>query len=283
MAFTLRITFSGLCLFVADGEPGATTGRMHVLLPGMFGHHHCGPDRHVAALGYDTGSLAQDGPLTGVMALARLAGHALTFGSGNTASLRLCSQIPDLREITGQGVDPDVLDADEGQKLVSRITLAAGGITRVAQGVCWEWRGQYRPIANRVEWEIPNVEGDSLVVSATPIDGGGGSRPLGKLYPRDGRLSLTVYHDTSENMPPDPLPAEHQPALNRGEPTPHFAAYYGVFAGDVPNELPRFHSAAGDCPAPEGACAILPPDMGGSAYLCVVGGVGGGGGGTGGG
>ena len=47
MAFTLRITFSGLCLFVPEASGGGTTGRMHVLMPGMFGHHHAGADRHV--------------------------------------------------------------------------------------------------------------------------------------------------------------------------------------------------------------------------------------------
>ena len=211
MAFTIRITFSGLCLFVADGEPGATTGRMHVLLPGMFGHHDCGHDRHVAALGYDAGSLVPGGRVLGVPALARLTDLALSFGSGNTASLRLCSQIPDLREITNRSVDPDHLGGDTSEKLVSRVTLNAGRISRVAQGVCWEWRpGEYRPIANRVEWEIPGVEGDSLTVVAAHLRGGGPTRELGTLYPTDGVLSLDVFHETAENMPPDPLPADHR-------------------------------------------------------------------------
>lgn len=277
MAFTLRITFSGLCLFVPEAGNGSTTGRMHVLLPGMFGHHGCGRDRHVAALGYDTGSLVPGGPMTGVTALARLAGHAVTFGAGNTAALRLCSQIPDLREITGRAVDPDVLDGDIGEKLVSRITLAAGGITRVAQGVCWEWRpGEYRPIANRVEWEIPGIEGDSLTVRATSLRGGGVARTLGVLHPTSGRLSLEVFHETSENMPPDPLPVEHQPVLNAGDHAPHFTAYYAVFGGEVPTVLPRYHGPLTGCPPLEGACDTLPPEMGLSAYTCLVAGVGGG-------
>ncbi|HYR09452.1 MAG TPA: hypothetical protein VEQ60_16825 [Longimicrobium sp.] len=276
MAFTLRITFSGLCLFVAEGEPGATTGRMHVLLPGMFGHHDCGSHRHVAALGYDAGSLVQGGPVLGVPSLARLKHLALAFGSGDTASLRLCSQIPDLREITNQPVDPDQLADDTSEKLVSRVTLHAGSISRVAQGVCWEWRpGEFRPIANRVEWEIPDMEGDSLIVTATPLRGSGSPKPLGKLYPTDGVLSLDVFHETAENMPPDALPADRQPALAVGEHPPHFSAFYDVFGSEVQDPvLPRYHGQLEDCPTLEGACPPLPPSMGLSAYTCLVAGVG---------
>jgi hypothetical protein len=276
MAFTIRITFSGLCLFVADGEPGATTGRMHVLLPGMFGHHDCGADRHVAALGYDAGSLVPGGPVLGVPALARLTDLALSFGTGDTASLRLCSQIPDLREITNRQVDPDHLAGDSSEKLVSRVTLNAGGISRVAQGVCWEWRpGELRPIANRVEWEIPGVEGDRLTVTATHLRGGGAPRTLGVLYPTDGVLSLDVYHETAENMPPDPVPAEHQRVLAVGEHPPHFSAFYGVFGDDVQQPvLPRYRGRLEDCPTLPGACPALPPEMGASAYTCLVAGVG---------
>jgi hypothetical protein len=276
MAFTLRITFSGLCLFVAEGEPGAQTGRMHVLLPGMFGHHDCGQHRHVAALGFDAGSLVRGGPVLGVPSLARLTDLALAFGSGDTASLRLCSQIPDLREVTGLRVDADQLAGDNAEKLVSRVTLNAGGISRVAPGVCWEWRpGEFRPIANRVEWEIPGVEGDSLPVTATPLRGGGAPRTLGTLYPTDGVLNLDVFHETAEYMPPDPLPADHQPVLALGEHPPHFAAFYGVLGGEVPQPvLPRYHGKLTDCPPLEGACPTLPDEMGASALTCLVAGVG---------
>jgi len=273
--FTLRITFSGLCLFVPEATGGGTTGRMHVLMPGMFGDHHCGTDRHVPALSYDAGALVQGGPALGVAAMARLTGYALSFGGGDTASLSLCSHIPDLKEITNQNVDPDHLADDTRGKLVSRVSLRAGHITRVAQGVCWEWRpGEFRPIAHRVEWEIPDVDADRITVIATPLRGGGVSKPLGTLFPADGLLSLTVFHDTVDNLPPDPLPPEHQPTLIPGQEAPHFAAFYGVFGGPVPMRLPRFWGKLSDCPPLPDGCAALPPDMGGSAYGCVVAGVG---------
>jgi hypothetical protein len=275
MAFTLRITFSGLCLFVAEAPGGGTTGRMHVLMPGMFGHHHAGAHRHVPAVSYDAGALVQGGPVLGVPSMARLTGYALSFGGGDTADLRLCSHIPDLREVTNRGVDPDHLADDTRRKLVSRVTLGAGRITRVAQGLCWEWRpGEFRPIAHRVEWEIPNVDADRLTVVATPLAGGGASKPLGTLFPTDGLMSLTIYHDTVDNLPPDPLPTEHQPTLMPGEDAPHFSAYYGLFGGPVPIVVPRYWGKLGECPPLEGGCPALPPDMGGSAFGCLVGGVG---------
>lgn len=274
MAFTLRITFNGLCLFVPEAANAGTTGRMHVLMPGMFGHHHAGADRHVAALAYDAGSLVQGSPALGVTALAKLTGHALTFGGGDTASLELCSHIPDLKEITNRPVDPDHLGADIGRKLTSRVTMAAGGITRVAPGVCWEWRpGEFRPIAHRVEWEIPEMEGDRLVVVATPLDGGGASKALGTLFPTNGRLDLEVYHETAENLPPDPMPVDHQHIPMPGEHPTHFSAFYGVFGGPVPILLPRYWGTLEDCPPLDNPCAFLPPAMGGTPYACLTAGV----------
>lgn len=278
MPFTLRITFSGLCLFVPEAVPGGgTTGRMHVLMPGMFGHHHHGnADRHVPALSYDAGLLVQGGPALGVQAMVRLTGYTLSFGQGDTASLQFCSQIPDLREITNQPVHPDHLANDTRQKLVSRVTLAAGGMTRVAPGVCWEWRpGEFRPIAHRAEWEIPSVAGDSLALAATPLGGGGAPMPLGTLFPNNGVLSLAVHHDTPDNLPPDPLPVDQQPELAPGEHAPHFAAYYAVFGEPVPMLLPRYWGKLSDCPPLAGGCPTLPPDMGINAVTCVMAGVGG--------
>lgn len=277
MAFTLRITFSGMCLFVPEAAGGGSTGRMHVLMPTMSGHHHHhgAADRHVAALGYDAGSLVPGGPRLGVAALAGMSGHEITLGTGDTASLALCGHIPDLREITLRPVDPDHLGADNRKKLMSRVTLAAGQITRVAPGVCWEWRpGEFRPIAHRVEWEIPNVAGDSLTLTATPLGGGGAVKPLGTLFPTDGLLSLDMYHDTAPNLPPDPLPEDHQPGLMPGEHAPHFAAFYELFGGAVPMLLPRYRGKLADCPPVANPCAALPPSMGGTAYACVVAGVG---------
>lgn len=277
MAFTLRITFSGLCLFVP--EPVANgTGRMHVLMPGMFGHHHSPEDRHVPVVVYDAGSLVQGGPSLGVPALARLTGYTLSLGEGDTAGLSLCSQIVDLAQITGRPVDPDHLGPDTQKKLTSRITLRAGAITRVAPGVCWEMRpGEFRPIAHRVEWEIPNFPGDSLALAGQPLSGGGTAREMGTLYPRNGMLNIEILHETPQELPPDPLPMEQHVMPNPGDPPRHFSAFYTLFGEPVPIVMPRFWGMLSDCPPRDGGCPEIPPDAGMYITTCLVAGAGGGG------
>lgn len=276
MAFTLRITFSGMCLFVPEpAAAGSPTGRMHVLMPGMFGHHHGGADRHVAAVAYDTGHLVSGSAPTGITAVASLAGEQLVPVVGASATLALCDHIVDLRPVTGRGVAPDVLGADTGHRLAARVTLGAGGVTRVAPGVCWEWApGEFRPIANRVEWEIPDVDGDALTLFSEPIGGGGTQKPLGTLHPVDGRVSLTVYHEPPQDLPPDPVPVDHQEVPPQGFTPPHFAAFYSVFGGPVANRLPRYWGPLSEAPPLANPCALIPPAMGGMPYTCLIGGVG---------
>jgi hypothetical protein len=285
MAFTLRITFSGLCLFVPQPAAGGSAGRMHVLMPGMSGHHHHhgSEDRHVAAVAYDTGHLVSGGAPTGITAMAPLTGRQLTPVAGEEASLALCGHIVDLSEITGAGVDADHLGPATSGKLASRVTLGAGRITRVAPGVCWEWRpGELRPIANKVEWEIADVEGEALTLVSELIGGGGEQKALGTLYPMNGRVNLVIYHEPPQDLPPEPLPVEHQPVPAVGFTPPHFTAFYGLFGGPVPTLLPRFRGPLADCPPPANPCEAIPPDMGGLPYTCLVAGAGGGEGGGGG-
>jgi hypothetical protein len=282
MAFTLRITFSGLCLFVPEPAAGGSAGRMHVLMPGMGGHHHHGSeDRHVAALAYDTGHLVPGGTPTGLTAMAPLSGRQLIPVAGEAATLALCGHIPDLREITGRAVDPDHLGPDTSKKLAARVTLGAGQITRVSPGVCWEWRpGELRPIANRVEWEIENVEGEQLTLVSELI-GGGEQKALGTLFPMNGRVNLVVYHEPPQDLPPEPLPVEDQPVPARGFTPPHFSAFYGLFGGPVPTLLPRFRGLLDEAPTLANGCATIPPEMGGLPFTCLVAGSGGGDGGGG--
>ncbi len=288
MAFTLRITFSGLCLFVPEPAAGGSNGRMHVLMPGMSGHHHHhAEDRHVAAVAYDTGHLVPGGTPTGITAMASLTGRQLIPVAGEEANLSLCGHIVDLREITGRAVDADHLGADAGKKLASRVTLGAGRITRVAPGVCWEWRpGELRPIANQVEWEIADVEGEQLTLVSELIGGGGEQKALGTLYPMDGRVNVVIYHEPPQDLPPEPLHLEHQPVPARGFTPPHFSAFYTLFGGPVPTLLPRYRGPLTDCAPPANACETFPPELGGLPVTCLVAGTGGGGtggGGTGGG
>jgi len=274
MAFTLRITFSGLCLFVPEPAGSGPNGKMHVLLPGMSGDHDAVEDRHIPVLAFDAGYLVEGGALNGVTAMAKLTGHTLTPVTGEDAVLTLCPQIVNLRDVTELPVDPDLLADDTGNKLVSRVTLGAGQMTRVSPGVCWEWGpGEFRPMAHRAEWEIAGVTGDSIELAAELLGGGGPSQPLGTLYPVDGLVSLDVLHVTQQDLPPDPLPAEHQPTLEPGENAKHFSAYYGLFGEPVPIRMPRYWGKLEDCPAMTGACDTIPPGMGAMPVTCLVAGV----------
>jgi hypothetical protein len=274
MAFTLRITFSGLCLFVPEPAGSGPNGRMHVLMPGMSGDHDAVEDRHVPVLAFDAGYLVEGGALNGVTAMAKLTGHTLTPVTGEDAVLTLCSQIVNLRDVTELPVDPDLLADDTGNKLVSRVTLGAGQMTRVSPGVCWEWGpGEFRPIAHRAEWEIAEVPGDSIELVAEPLGGGTTSQPVGTLYPVDGLVSLDVLHVTQQDLPPDPLPVEHQLTLEPGENAKHFSAYYGLFGEPVAIRMPRYWGKLEDCPAMPGGCEAIPPGMGAMPVTCLVAGV----------
>jgi hypothetical protein len=275
MSFTLRLHFSGLCLFVPEPVGGGPSGRMHVLMPSMVGDQHDPADRHVPVIAYDAGYLAPDGQLLGVSALARLTGHTFVPVAGAEAELRLCSQIVDLRAVTGRSVDPDHLADDTQYKLASRVTLGAGRITRVSPGLCWEWGpGELRPIAYRVEWVIPDVEGDRFTLVSEPIGGGGVPRHMGTLFPVNGALNLEVLHETPQDLPPDPLPVEFQSPPMPGESPRHFAAYYSLFGGPVPIRMPRYWGSLADCPPLPGGCETIPPGMGGMPFNSLVAGVG---------
>lgn len=272
MAFTLRLTFSGICLFVPEPVGGGSRGRMHVLMPGMFGHHDRA-HQHVPVIAYDTGYLVPGGLLLGVPALARLTGHTFVPVAGEEAELRLCNQIVNLRAVTGRSVDPDHLADDRQRKLVARVTLGAGRMTRVSPGVCWEWGpGEFRPMAHRAEWEIPNVPGDSLTLVSNPL-GGGGTRHLGTLHPVNGAIHLDVLHDTLQDLPIEPIPMDSQPAPMLGESPKHFAAYYSLFGGAVPTRLPRYQGNLANCHEFPGGCEAIPPDMGGAPFSSLLAGV----------
>ena len=275
MAFTLRITFSGLCLFVPEPAGEGPAGKMHVLMPNMFGCG-CGEDRHVAAVAYDTGHLAESGTPTGVTAMVAVSGQQITPVAGEEANLAFCDHIVNLQEITGTPVDSDHLGADTAHKLNARVTLGAGGITRVAPGVCWEWNpGELRPIAHKVEWEIDDVEGDSLTLVSEPIGGGSTQKALGTLYPMDGRISLVMYHETPQGLPPEPMPLDDFPVPSVGFTPHHFSAYYTLFGGTVPTLLPRYAGPLSMAPELPNPCATIPPDLGTLPYTCLVAGSGG--------
>ena len=268
MAFTLRINFSGLCMFV----PQPVNGLMHVLLPKSTAHAH-GADRHVPVLWFDMAHLRPG--VTGgdnIPVLVRLAGETLRLNGTGAANLYICTEIVNLRPVTGKPVHADHLGKDERQKLAARITLGSGRMTRIAPGDCWEWvPGQFRHLAHQVEWEIEYPDA-SLTLQMEDFDGVPG-RTLQTLYPFTPLggtpvINLNVHHVPVGDLPPDPEPASqrHVPAFG-AEPT-HFLTFYTLFGGGVPIRLPKYWGSGSDCERTSACLPVL--DMGGSPFNCMV-------------
>lgn len=262
MAFTLRISVSGLCLFVP--QPMGSGGRMHVLMPVVLGDPYGPEDRHVPAVVYDAGTLVRGGPFLDVPVVASLTDCMLPLGGGDTALPALSPPIVDLTELTGRSVDPNCLGADTRRKLLARVTLHAGGAVRAAAGACWEMRpGEIRPVAHQVEWEIPNVPGDSLALVAGSLRGGGMARDLGTLYPSGGLLSIGIMNGTPQEMPPEP---ERRPLPAPGERARHFGAFYGLLCETTTDVIPRYAGTPSDAPPREGGFPELP--LHAAAFAC---------------
>ncbi|HEU0080351.1 MAG TPA: hypothetical protein VFQ76_22070, partial [Longimicrobiaceae bacterium] len=233
MAFTLRINFSGLCMFV----PQPASGEMLVLLPQPRGHTH-GADRHVAVLGFDTAHLRGSATTRdGITALKRLAGLNLTLLGAGAENLIVCSEIVNLRSVTGKPAST----AANARTMVARVVLRAGKMSGIAPGACWEWdAGKFRHLANEAEWKIDSSDA-SLVVPVS--DFAGNALPPLQFFPitpASGTpfIDLIVHHVPVGDLPPEPDPIQHEPDF--GAQPGHFLAYYSLFAGAVPVRLPRY-------------------------------------------
>ena len=273
MAFTLHITFSGMCLFVPQpASQGATTGTMHVLMPRMDPSHHHGADRHVPVLSFDPAYLR---PGTDIfdeaVTLVPLDEQELAL-SGQQADIRLCERIVNLTRVTNVPVAAEHLGSAP-RKLLSRIQLGAGKMERVSPPTtCWEWeQGKLRPIAHRAEWQITFSEDTLKLPPLTRLDTGSPT-PLPELHPRGNRINLNILYIPSVELPPRPEPI-HVPA--HGFKPSHFATYFRLFGAPVPVRLPVYWGKVKietECGMAD-HCTDLDSDMGGTAFTCMLAGV----------
>ncbi|HEX2094873.1 MAG TPA: hypothetical protein VHG28_20910 [Longimicrobiaceae bacterium] len=234
-------------------------------MPRPRGHTH-GADRHVAVLGFDTAHLRENSTGgDGITALKRLAGLTLTLAGTGAASLGICSEIVNLRAVTGKPVAP----AANARTMVARVVLRSGEMSGVAPGACWEWEpGTFRHVAHQAEWKIDSDD-TSLIL---PVSDFAGSTlaPL-QLYPLPTggtpAINLIVHHVPAGELPPEPDPIRHAPEF--GAPADHFLAYYSLFGGAVPVRLPKFWGTGEDCPRTS-TCTLLEIDKGGSPFNCML-------------
>jgi len=239
MSFDLRITITGLCLFVPDNR--ADKKRLHVLL--LEHEHH----RHHPKLIYDK---AHTNSPNEKLACRTLDGVALNFGDHGDViqnPVKL-DEIVDLDEIAKVGkLDPRFVDGDPRAEVAARITLNAGSVTRIGRSAEWVvkqdstvvWKGK---ITTEIDWTIRGVNGDTLKEQWEFVDLATGVEAFGlELHPigNPPLIEVSVYNSLLRDLPP----FEPRPLPRPGEPAEHFDAYYRPYGGGtilpILNEDPK--------------------------------------------
>lgn len=249
MPFNLHINISGLCLFIPrPATEDATNGHMHVVFPRFRGAHH-GSDRHIPVIGFDAAHLdPRNSGFHDALAMTVFRGYALRIGAGESAAVALPQELANLRDVTDEPLDPDVLGPNDNNKVVARLTLGAGRLLPPETGHCWRWRTNIdQPMANVLDWTVEQMDGDRLELVPLEFDGTpvyqtpSEARKVRTLYPVnvDGvdQIRMLVHHVPAGDLPLDP--EEHHAPCPGYEPH-HFRSYFEVFTRPVPPILPRY-------------------------------------------
>lgn len=215
MSFDLRIRFTGLMMWVPEGEKA-----MHVLLPatpehveGGGGKLHEHPEEemppHFARLAYDAAyELPRQTQLSREYVMVDLKRGDLDL-TGVTSSDGIEVRLPDelaSLDAVAQPVDRKFVEGDLDPALAARVTMHAGAVTDYDVGIAFKFPSSHaRRITPSTEWTIrgiaPATEGpeglDGLVVKRA-----GGDEPISKLYPIGGTIHLMVMHLVAEQSLP---------------------------------------------------------------------------------
>lgn len=257
MSFDLHIELVGLCLFVPD----PATGSLYVLMPAAGGHGHP-VDPHVVRLCVDSAYL-QPGSRrpNGIPALVPMDRVELVGASDAKLSLALPDELVDVGTEVRRPIFPGALRGDDpARRLTARVELRSGACEGYEQGVCWSYPVPLRQqrLCNRLVWNVGKMEEDRLELALTPLAGGTGAT-LPPLYPIDGRIALSVFHTTRDELPPQPHDPSPPPA---GTPAHHFGEFYALFDPPVTDgPLPRFVGIN---------CGLGGTGDGGSPYTCMA-------------
>jgi hypothetical protein len=267
MAFTLRVTFSGMCLFAPEVGSATRPDRMHVLMPRATSHGH---EDHVPIVEFDIAHLTPGTQNTDIFAQWLLRSRGLKI-EGAGASLSVCHDVVSLYPVVGRRVPEELFEGNPGGVLTSRVTLGAGRMSAVAKGACWEWNpDEPRRLAHQAQWSISNMPGDAYPIQLQGLTGGGGVGPVVQLHPIGEDelrvIQLYVSHLPSADMGPEPrdIPEPHHDS-----PAPHFDRYFDLYGPQTPIRLPRYRSDS-QCPEPDPTdCPIL-VGKGESAFNCML-------------
>ena len=195
-SLTIVIQLTGLLMLVPP-SPGQS-GPTRVLMPE--------PDhiRHEAVLAYrnPAGHACSEGILvSGEFCFVRMEGWELDPLPGRARSVNLPRTIMNLtRNGGGIRVHRNLLASNPPRdSLRARFTLGGGDVS----GACPMGRWTFDPVgaqqrdtislANVVEWTIPDVPQDSIVLVRRRLSGGSAQK-LVTLYPERGRIELLIAH-----------------------------------------------------------------------------------------
>ncbi len=272
MSFDLRITLTGMFLFVPDKRAGSI---MRLLLPDMTGH-----PEHPARLLYDRAYIDPGASeLQRDLKCINLDRQRLSL-AGSSASLAVPSEIVDLGP-TGAAVDATLLDATPPAVVKSHIEFGIGAITDYEFGATFDYAGSTQRMAFQVDWTIrglPAAGGqDRLDWHLISLNDGTTVTPLDSLRPIGDVVHVFLYHTLATELLGQQLP----PVVpSPGDEVEHFHAFYQLATGGTVSTGPEFNTTAQpttDCaalgPAPRReaaiAAALSAASRGGSPFTCM--------------
>jgi hypothetical protein len=240
MAFTLRITISGLCLFVP------TADRLHVLMPATTGG-----TKHAARLVYD---IAYEAPGSSApeyeFAAPSLLGSVLTFDPPSSG-----------QDVLTLPEDPVISLTTQWQRKVFRshlmgsvpsnrariellrgkaIDYGARALFDVTGGTEQQCRSSTvtKHGTRAVVW---GVEATGVSLDLKAVWPGKPAEVPDHLYPRDDVLDITIAHAVPTELPPKPT---RPTPPKRCEAARHFHAFYALTdRPNPPHPVPRWQEA----------------------------------------
>ncbi|HXB25065.1 MAG TPA: hypothetical protein VNV25_10085 [Gemmatimonadaceae bacterium] len=237
MAFDLKITFTGLCMFVIDKD-NPVGPRLHVLLM------ECPHATHSPVLLYDKSYAdPQPSPEWQYFLCAKLDNCSFDFPCDATTppdfdSLPISADnnvagIGDLDEFSGCGKLSRSYIDDSSQIAAARFTLRTGRTSGFGQGSPFtvETKGPTinRKLVHYTEWLIPNVNStvlgrEGLLLQCSYLTSQGDTPLILPLFAHNNQIRLVVMNAMAEDIPPN-----HPDTPMPGTPASHFGAYYECF------------------------------------------------------
>jgi hypothetical protein len=271
MAHSIRIEFTGLSLWVPDGD------KLYVLLP-KHGHAKTEHEHH-QRLYFKRALQGGGNPPPSEMNIRH---HSLEVADGASPSSYdgIPSDIVDIRDFAGRA--PRSLFSTNAPHLATRIVLPLGMITVLDSGERW-WIGT-RPAAHmthKVMWTGRQQNGPTSIQVGTLLNDPPTMLPV---EPDGEVLELHIYNVPKGDLPGN-TPAHRRPRC-RDNPD-HFRAYYdlilqGKEPPTTPRQLPHFAGRYGECrktgndagtaqyESVQGFVDPLAPRMGGSPFTCMM-------------